>query len=47
MFVELMREEMAAPKPVGGFRAEGWNIGAPQAKFSSNPDENFAEFGVG
>jgi hypothetical protein len=28
-------------------RGDGWNFGAPQAKFSSNPDENFADLGVG
>jgi hypothetical protein len=28
-----------------GFPAgDGWDFGAPQAKFSFNPDENFAGF---
>jgi hypothetical protein len=30
--------------PAGG---DGWNFGAPHAKSSSNPDENFAGFGRG
>jgi hypothetical protein len=25
-------------------RGDGWNFSAPQAKFSFNPDENFARF---
>jgi hypothetical protein len=31
----------------GGGGGGGWNFGNPQAKFSSNPNENFTGFGRG
>ena len=42
----LPRSNHHAAAPANGVscRGGGWNFGAPQAKFSSNPDENFTGF---